>query len=364
MKTRDYYIASSQSLADSGSLSWPLTGLGKIGHIRVKLSATNGATSNTVGKLKSLVSKIEVLDGSNVICSVSGRELFAIDCFCNRTAPAHDMSGGAGVVTTDELVILFGRYQGDRDFYLDTSMFKNPVVKLTWAYTVSATAGIATGTGAVSLIAKILEDGAPPYKGFIMRKEIDSYTSAASGDHITECPLDFPTMGIYLAALKTTVEPDTILTPIKLTRDYDRFIDFNLTGRDAFNLNYELWPNFRQKFRPLVDTSFTWLGDLYFKTGAVMTRPGATAKGLTTAVAAESVTGFSTTGGTADAVETELNGWGPGAAVYFPLYTPDGFTEPNPDDFLNPAGLGDLRLVQTNAVVSGAVTVVVEQLHT
>lgn len=196
-----------------------------------------------------------------------------------------------------------------------------------------------------------------------MRKEVKSFTTAASGDDGTILPLDFPYMGIYVSALKTTISPDTIITNLKLTRNTDQFIDFNLTGRDAYASNVDVFGYFKQKFRPLVDTAFTWLGDLYFNTGAVMTRPGATAKGLTTAVAAESVTGFSTTGGTADAVETELEGSAPGAAVYFPMYAVNDFDPPNPDDFLNPSGLGELKLVQTQGVVSAADTVVVEQLH-
>lgn len=363
MKVRDVYVTSAQALADSGSLTFPLNQLGKIQHIRVVLKATAGATSNTVAKLKHWVSKIEVVDGSNVIASCSGLEWFAANCFCNGFAPFHDLSAGAGVVTTDELLVLFGRHMGDREYYLDCSRYANPMLRITWAYTVSATAGIATGTGRLSLIARTIEDGAPPYRGFIMRKEIASWTTAASGDQPFILPLDFPYMGLYVAALKTTVEPDTIITNFKLTRNTDQYIDFNLAGRDAYGKNYADFGLFKQKFRPLVDTAATWLGDLYFKTGAYFTRPGATAKSITTAVAAESVTTAATTGGTADLTELVLEGMGPAAACYFPFYDANISQVANPDDFLNPTGLGELKLICTQGVVSAAGTVVVEQLH-
>jgi len=363
MKVRDVYITSSEALVDSGSKTWPLNSLGKIAHLRIKIGATNGATSNTVGKLKGLVSKIEVIDGSNVIASCSMTEWFAANCYNNGVAPFHDLSAGAAVVIADEIFVLFGRYLGDREYYLDLSRFSNPQLRITWAFAVSATVGIATGTGRLSVIARSLEDQVLPYKGFIMRKEIGSWASAASGDQPFVLPLDYPYMGIYVAALKTTVEPDTIITNVKLTRNTDQYIDFSLTGRDAFARALATFGAFREKFRPLQDTAATWLGDLYFKTGAWMSRPAATSKSVTTTVAAESVTTAATTGGTADTQEIELEGGAPGASLYLPFHDGDPYLPPDPSDFLNPSGLGELKLLLTQGVAAAAGTVVVEQLR-
>lgn len=363
MQVRDVYLTKAETCADTFVKTYPLNSFQALMSLRIRIGATTGATSNTVGKLHSLISKIEVIDGSNVLFSCSGLESMAFNCFNNGVMPYQDISCGASVVTTEELIVTFGRFMGDREYYLNPALYKNPMLRITGAYAVSATVGIATGTGILSVIARNIESGAMPYKGFIMRKEISSWTSAASGDQPTVLPLDFPYMGIMVAALKTTIAPDTILTNFKLTRNTDQFIDFNVTGRDAYAQNIEQFGYFSQRFRPLVDTSFTYLSDLYFQSGAVLTRPGATAKGLTTAVAAESVTGFSTTGGTADAVECQVIGGAPGANVYFPFHSVDQFQAPVADDFLNPANLSDLRLICTQAVVSGACTVCVEQLH-
>lgn len=363
MKVRDVYITKAQTLADAGSLTFPLNALGKIQHIRAKVGATNGATSNTVGKLVGLVSKVEVVDGSTVLASCSMLEWLGANCYNNGVMPYRDDSAGAAVVINDEVVVTFGRFIGDREYYLDCSRYANPMLRITWAFTVSATAGIATGTGALSLLATTIEDQALPYKGFIMRKEVISFTTAASGDVQVTLPLDFPYMGIFVAALKTTIAPDTIITNFKLERNSDQYIDFNLTGRDAYAKNVESYGYFKQKMRPLQDTSAVWLGDLYFQTGAYMSRPGATSKSVTTTVAAESVTTAATTGGTADSQEITLEGGAPGAACYFPFHWGDPYLPPQPDDFLNPSGLGELKLILTQGVVSGAATVVVEQLH-
>ena len=67
-----------------------------------------------------------------------------------------------------------------------------------------------------------------------------------------------------VAALKTTIAPDTILTNFKLTRNTDQYIDFNLSGRDSYSFNIDAYGFFQQKYRPLVDTASTYLSDLYF----------------------------------------------------------------------------------------------------
>jgi hypothetical protein len=358
MKVRDVYITKAQTLADSGTLTFPINMLGKIQNIRVKFGATNGATSNTVGKLCGLVSKIEVIDGSDVLCSLSMRELQASNCFSNGFMPFKDLSGGAGVVITDSAQILFGRSVEDRMYYLDASRFSNPMLRVTWAFAVSATVGIATGTGTLSLIARVIEDAAPPYMGFIMRKEVGSWTTAASGDQSFILDRAWPYKGILISALKTTIVPDTILTNLKLSVDSDRSIPFNLTGTDAFSKNVEMYGPFREKFRPLTDTAATWLSDLFYQTGAFASRPGATSKLLISSCTAESIITSMTTGGTADGNEIEVEGCAPHASVYMPFG--DGFV---PDDYLNPAGMGELKLILTQGVVSAAGTVVTEQLR-
>ena len=358
MKTRDVYITKAQTLADSGTLTFPINMLGKIQNIRAQFKATNGATSNTVAKLCGLVSKIEVVDGSDVLCSLSMREMQALNCFNNRYMPFKDLSSGAAVVITDETIIDFGRFLGDRCYYLDASRFSNPMIRLTWAFTVSATTGIATGTGALSLIARVIEDAAPPYMGFIMRKEIGSWTTAASGDQSFVLARDWPYAAIMVGALKTTIVPDTIITNLKLSVDNDRSIPFNLTGTDAFAKNVETLGTCQEKWRPLTDTAATWLSDLFYQTGAWFSKPAATKLGVVTAVTGESVTTLSTTGGSTDLQEVCVQGQAPHANVYMPFG--DGDT---PDDFLNPAGMGELKLIVTQGVVSAAGTVVTEQLR-
>lgn len=358
MKVRDVYLAKAQTLTDSGTVTIPIPKGLKIQHLRCKIGATNGATSNTLGKVNAMVSKIEVVDGSDALHSLSMRQEQALNCFQNYWFPRKELSAGAAVVIFEEALVLFGRHFKDRAFYLDTARFSNPQLKITYALTISATAGFATGTGTLSVIARVIEDQAPPYMGFVMAKELKSWTTAASGDESTILPLDFPYLALLVAALKTTVDPTTIITNFKLQRDAGRFIDYDITGADLLSDNVAMCGTFEQNFRPLTDTAFTWLGDLYALGGAVASRPGATSKLLISSVAAEQVIGAMTTGGTADGNQITLRGAMPHASFYLPLG--DGET---PEDTLNPQGLSELKLIKSQGVVSAAGTVVAVQIR-
>lgn len=358
MKVRDTYLTKAQTLTDTQTVTIPLIKGLKLQHLRVKYNATNGATSNTLGKLNGMVSKLEVVDGSDVLHSLSMRQEQALNFYANKRLPNQILTAGAAAVVTEEGIINFGRFLGDRDFYLDTGRYSNPMLRLTHALTISATAGFATGTGALSVIGRVIEDGAPPYKGFVMSKEIKAWTTAASGDEPTVLPLDWPYLSLLVGALKTTILPDAILTNLKLQVDAGRFIPYDLTGTDLLAENLERYGRGWQDFRPLTDTAATWLGDIYYQTGAYAGRPGATSKLLISSVTAEQVIMVMTTGGTADANMITLDGYAPHSSFMLPFG--DGVT---PDDFFDPRGIAELKLILSQGTVSAAGTIVVNQLR-
>lgn len=358
MKVRDVYLAKAQTLTDSGTVTIPIPKGLKIQHLRCKIAAKNGATSNTVGKLCGMVSKIEVVDGSDLLRSLSMRQEQALFAYQNYFFPRKELSAGAAVVISEEAITCFGTHYKDRRFYLDTSRYLNPQLKITYALTISGTAGFATGTGALSVIARVIEDQAPPYIGFVMAKELKSWTTAASGDESTILPLDFPYLALLVAALLTTVDPTTIITNFKLQRDAGRFIDYDITSADLLADNIEQYGPFDEDFRPLKDTTFSWLSDVFFRTGAWMGVPGATGKGTVTTAVGEVVGGIFTTGETVDLMTVKVRGYAPHASFYLPFG--DGET---PEDALNPAGLAELKLIKTQGIISAAGTVVVVQIR-
>jgi hypothetical protein len=363
MKVRDYYLARGQTVPDSGAVTWNLPQGLKIQDIRVVYSSTNGATSNTVGKITPGITKIEVLNGSDVLQSMSGRETQSLFFFNGHLdygkLPYKVLSAAAGGTVIEEYPIMFGCYFRDPRYYCDTARYANPQIRLTHAMPISATAGFATGTTTVSIILRLIDSGAPPYGGFIMSKEVESWSTSASGDDATFLPLDWPYAGLMVAGVKTTAAVNTVFTNIKLLVNLGQSIPYDMAINDIVAMNYEQFGLAVEYFVPLSDTTFTWLSDLYQNTGAVFDIPGGTGKGIIASIAGESVTGTFVTGQAAGSMRVRVEGLCPHASVWLPFG--DGDT---PSDFLDPTqGVTDLRLLKTQASAAAAGTVVISQLR-
>jgi len=296
MRIRDVYLVNGQSLNDSDTVTIDLTRSLKILSLRIQYTATNGATSNTVARLNGMVSKIQVIDGSTVLTSLSMQEVQALNFYRNKRLPLQILSQAAAGAVTEEAIVNFSRMPGDVQFYLDTSLYQNPQLQLTHALTISATAGFATGTGKISVIARVLDSGAPSRLGFMLAKEVDSFASAASGDHNTDLPLDFPIAALMVLNPVDSKRPDETLSNLKLTADTDAYIPVSESYTD---LEYRMMNEYglaEQQLQYLNDTSATPKFDLYFRTRGHVGPAGATGKGILTLLDENAATVAMTTG--------------------------------------------------------------------
>ena len=357
MKTREHLLVNAQTLTDSQTFTKDLPPGLKIQELRCRYSATNGATSNTVGKVSGMVTKIEVVDGSDVLHSLSGQEEQALNFYRHGTLPFQQLNSKAAGVVIEEFIIAFGRHRYDRECYLDTARFRNAQLRLTHALTISATAGYATGTGVLSVIARLIEDNAPPSRGFIMSKAFKSWTSLASGREDTDLPLDFPYQSLMVKDLETTIEPDVDLTNLKLEVDSGRWVPLDLSTAIILAENIQRYGYAKQALNFLNDTAVTWLSDIYGRGGAFMGPVGGTAKGGASTKIAEQVVAYMTTG---DSSSLFINVFG--GAPHSCLYIPFGDGR-EIEDFLAVQGMSKLELQATQGAAGGACSIVANQLR-
>lgn len=355
MKTRDYVLVNARTMADSETFSKDLKAGLKIQYLKLLYQGTNGATSNTLGKLNGLVSKLEVVSGSEVLHSLSMRQEQAANFFRHGCLPFQQLNSKAAGVVREEAIINFGRFLGDREFYLDTTRWPNAQLNLTHALTISATAGFATGTGVLTVIARLIEDGAPPSRGFIQSKQIANWTSLASGRHDTDLPTDFPLVALQVHDLETLIEPDVDISNLKLSLDDDRFIPFDLSTTQLLEANIVMYGRAKQQLNFLNDTAVTWLSDLYGRGEAHMGPMGGTAKGGVSTKIAEQIVAFMTTGDSGS-LFINVEAFAPHSALYYRFA--DGV---NPDDFLSFQGVGKAELQATEGGAAGADSIVVHQ---
>jgi len=152
------------------------------------------------------IDKIELVDGSEVLFSCSMLQAMALNFYETGRLPYFKWDEGAAAAQYDTCMILFGRYVGDKGLMLDPRKFKNLQLKITHSLTISGTAGFATTTGRLTVIAKALAMPTPLEPGGCkVSKEIYSWSTAGAGDERVEFPVDRDHIGFMLRVFATTV---------------------------------------------------------------------------------------------------------------------------------------------------------------
>ena len=238
-KYRDVYLEKGKTLDDSGTLTTEIAVVDPISEIHVRFKAKNGGTSNKNNPISRNISKIEIIDGSNVIYSLNGMMAQAMSYYQRRQVPSMQRQGGPSENQEDHYILRFGRWLWDPLFALVPAKFRNLQLKITWdlaTVTAVGATGFLTATAQITIIAKIMEDLGGEPSHFMMAKSHYSWTTAASGDERIALPTDHPYALMLFRAWETEVKLQTTITNLKLSIDQDKDIPFDLDSWDFLKM--------------------------------------------------------------------------------------------------------------------------------
>jgi len=368
MKERLVYLASSESVSDSGTFIKNIDVVDPITCIDLFFSATTGATSCVDHEIHDDISKIEVIDGGDVLHSVTMIEEQALNCFEKGRFPWFDFDEGASKSVKEGCHIMFGRGNRDQEINFRPTNFKNPQLRVTYSLTISATAGFATGTGAITAIAHVLEDVSGGHKGFLMTKEHYSYSTTASAHEYIDMPVDLPYRLVMIKALLSTYGWEELISNVKLHADREKFVKFDISGTDLFALNFDQFDPLVQLKTLLTADQGTALMDLYYPKEVAGHANEAKVLGIVEAVDADKVTvgvlkGTSgttkvTAAGT-KAVRVTYEGYQPHGCVVIPM----GDLH-DPEEWWDVSQYGTVTLdILASSTGSAAAAVVIQQLR-
>ena len=147
MRWRDVVLRENHTLADSGTTILDINIVDPITALFIKIENQNGATSCQNVRPHEDIDKIELVDGSEVIFSMSMLEAMALNFYETGRLPYFKWDEGAAAAQYDTCLLLFGRYLGDKLLYLDPKKYKNLQLKITHSFTISGTAGFEATPG-------------------------------------------------------------------------------------------------------------------------------------------------------------------------------------------------------------------------
>ena len=190
----------------------------------IAYEATSTASSPGTGHPARCITKIELVDGSDVLVSLSGVEAHAMDWYHTGREPANQMLYLNGNNAESILNLNFGRYLYDPLLALDPKKFTNLQLKIS----IDVSAGAVAPTAGFLTVSALLFDQKPIVPiGFLMQKEIKSYAMGAGTHEYTDLPLDYPYRKILIKAQKYGTGPEYSLSNIKLSEDADKKVPIN-----------------------------------------------------------------------------------------------------------------------------------------
>jgi len=178
------------------------------------------------------LTKIELVDGSDVLFSMSGKECQGLNTYEMGKAPGNELSCYGGVDTHAQFFINFGRYLYDPQLAFDPTKFKNPQLKLSHNYRVSDIGATALK---LSVYADVFDELKPVPSGFLMSKTYYSYVCGVENSYeYIDMPTDFPLRKLILRPYRYYYEPWLQIKEIRLDEDNLKRIPYDITDLEAW----------------------------------------------------------------------------------------------------------------------------------
>jgi len=213
-----------------------------ISRITIQIKGKN-ENSDPIDHPAKMIPKIEVVDGSDVLFSLSGLEAQALNYYDKGYMPhtvLNYITPAYAIATFD---IDFGRYLYDPILALDPKKFTNPQLKITHDLDLG---GCTSAEADLSVFAHIFDQKAVTPTGLLMSKEQYSYTLVADAKEQIELATDFPYRKILLQSLADILQPFEQYSKIKLSEDNDRKVVINDERASDLLKLLRMWPPFTE----------------------------------------------------------------------------------------------------------------------
>ena len=186
------------------------------------------------------ISKIELVDGSEVLHSLSGGENQAVciyDRKCQTMNHGQHVHGNAEYSTYG---IDFGRFLYDPMFAFDPKKFVNPQLKVTFSHLICDTGA---SSGNLEVWAQMFDEKAVSPVGMLVTRQIKDFSVSNAGvfDYI-DLPVDRTLRSLFIQGYKSGTEPWAQVIEARLNEDGDKRVPFDWELEDYHRLR-KGWDN-------------------------------------------------------------------------------------------------------------------------
>lgn len=358
MRYRESLLLAPKDLGTSGTETLDIKVSQPISRIVIRFKTTKAAQGMNA-PAPANIPKIEIVDGSTPLVSLTGYECQALNYY---NKPGVSMEHGQHINASSEVDMYhldFGRYLWDPLLAFLPTKFLNPQLKLTWN---EALADTSVTTNECEVWAEIFDEKAISPIGFLQAIEEKSYTQGASGSYEeTVLPTDKLIRQMLVRGYLDGYEPWYNIAEVRLDENGLQRIPFEFTDMEYYYRRMKaVWPPIDIPFQGYMDAggrTFYVPATDYWATLLVLPNQNA---------GYALISGQSMKGGKASLVGTagsnvqgKAFGYLPWHTYQFPMGLPNDI-----EDWYDPKGRSPrLRVRSYTGGASSTVQVVLEKLH-
>uniref|UniRef100_A0A6M3IH90 Uncharacterized protein n=1 Tax=viral metagenome TaxID=1070528 RepID=A0A6M3IH90_9ZZZZ len=204
----------------------PITVQQPISQIQILLKLQNQAfvAAGSYPHPVDAITKIELVEGSDVLFSLTGAEAQAVDFYHNKKEAKGDLRYLTDNWSDVVINLNFGRYLYDSLLALDPLKFEN----LQMIITLDISAGAVNPDNAyITVLAHIFDEKVITPAGFLMHTRVKSYNLVDAGHEYTPMPRDYAYRKLFVKSRRAQYYVSQQIDRIKLSEDQDRRVIIN-----------------------------------------------------------------------------------------------------------------------------------------
>lgn len=257
MNYRKATLLPTASITTKGTKSIDINVSDVISRIGIILELVNNGNNPTNHPLAA-IPKVDLVDGSRVMASMTGYGCQSMSYYDTGKMPHNELNYEDNGYARCYIPLNFGRYLYDPMLGFDPLKFKNPQLRITHDYSLG---GCSPDGATLRVVADMFDQKTASPVGYMLNKEIFSYTPATGTLEPILLPLDNRIRKIIIMNVNDNEEPDVQFEDVKieeedgkrilfegktmdLIRDesmmYDRFSEY-LSGHLAATTDDEFW---------------------------------------------------------------------------------------------------------------------------
>jgi len=229
MNYRNVIIDNNRTITAAATLTLDIDIADPISRLSFKFNIANHATTPVlIAHPARAVPKIQLVDGSHIITSLSAEQMLAANYYDRRQSPQSYINGVTNTQSFFTCGIDFGRWLWDPELALQPGMYDNLQLKLTYdkaLYESSAAAMYMT------IMADVFDEKSVSPTGYLRRYEATTWTPAGTATEYVNVPIDLPIRKLLATGYSTTTNYRTQIHDFKLSQDGDKKVPFDTNTR-------------------------------------------------------------------------------------------------------------------------------------